>query len=121
MDGTSRVRRSRLGERGSVLLATVFVVVAVAGLLLAFTQIGVSFTREHTTKHADDQALALADSGLSESLVAMRRGGTGRVGTDATPARFGTASSGLKPRTSATPCGSSIPRPCTRAVVSPSR
>jgi|GEM_PF-859438 len=89
MRGESRAGRSGLGERGSVLLATVFVVVAVAGLLLAFTQIGVSFTREHTAKHASDQALALADSGLSESLVAMRRGGTGRVGTEAIPARFG--------------------------------
>lgn len=89
MDGALRAGRNGLSERGSVLLATVFVVVAVAGLLLAFTQIGVSFTREHTTKRADDQALALADSGLAESLVAMRRGGTGRVGTAATPALYG--------------------------------
>ena len=77
------------GERGSVTVVALFVVILVSGLTVAFLQLGVSFNREQIRRVDDERALFIAESGLQESIHAMRMGGTGGIGTMAAPARFG--------------------------------
>lgn len=93
-------------RRGSVLLAAVMIMLLVATMTLAFLQIGVRFTRELSTRIDDERAMMLAEAALEESLVAMRLGASGSVGTAAAPARQG---DGVCWAT-ATPVGASLRR-----------
>lgn len=76
-------------RRGSVIVVALFVTILVSGLTVAFLQVGVAFNREQLRRVDDERALFLAESGVQESLHAMRTGGTGGIGSMAAPARFG--------------------------------
>ena len=82
-------RRIHSKRRGSVSIAALLIVMAIAGLMVAFIQVGLSFTREQSSRLDREQAFELAEAGLAESLYAMRLGGTGNVGTRALPATHG--------------------------------
>ncbi len=83
------MKNTRNSRRGSVSVIALFVVLAIGGLMIAFMQIGLSFTREQASRIDREQAFELAEAGLAESLYAMRVGGTGNVGTRAMPATHG--------------------------------
>jgi len=82
-------RSDRSSRRGTVLLVAVMIMMLVAAMTLAFLQIGVRFTSELSTRIDDERALMLAEAALEESLVAMRAGDQGSVGSAAAPARQG--------------------------------
>ena len=84
-----RTRRAPSRRRGSVLVVALVAVMLGAGMLLGFMQVGVSFNREYCSRVEQERAHGLAEAGLEEALVALRRGRTGAVGSVAQPARLG--------------------------------
>ncbi len=76
-------------RRGSVSVMALFVTILVGGLTVALLQVGMSFNREQTRRIDDERALFLAEAGVQESLLAMRQGGTGGIGSQAAPTLFG--------------------------------
>ena len=69
------------------MMMALFVTMSVAALTVVVLQMGVSFNREVGSGIEDERALLLAEAGLAESLFALRRGESGRIGTADTPAR----------------------------------
>lgn len=80
---------SRTDRRGSVMVAALLSVMVGTGLLMGLMQMSVSLNREYSSRYERERAHALAESGLAEAVVAMRRGGTGVVGSEAVPAVAG--------------------------------
>ena len=78
----------RASRRGSTLLFSLFIVVFVAGLILAFLQMGVSFNREQGARVEDEHAIFIAEAGLAEALVALRNGESGAIASQAAPATY---------------------------------
>ena len=71
------------------MVAALLAVMVGTGLLLGLMQLGVSLNREYASRYEQERAYSLAEAGLAESLVAMRRGGTGVVASSSTPAVVG--------------------------------
>ncbi len=74
---------------GSAMLIALVAVMVVAGLSLAFLQIGLSSSRETDQNRDNANALLLAEAGIVEGLTALRSGGSGNVGSPALPATYG--------------------------------
>jgi len=84
-----RTRRRTTRRSGSILVVALVAVMLGAGMLVGFLHVGVSFNREYCSRVEQERAHGLAEAGLEEALVALRRGGTGAVGSAASPARLG--------------------------------
>ena len=65
------------------------VMIPVAALTYGLMRVGIAFNSERMTSIEDEQTLYLADAGLAESLLALRNGGTGNIGSQAAPVYFG--------------------------------
>ena len=83
-------RTIRPGSRtGSAMPIALLCVLTVAGLSLAFLQVGLSSSRETALNRDNASALLLAEAGIVEGVTALRTGGSGNVATPALPATFG--------------------------------
>ena len=85
----SRWQSSSKERRGTVLLVALFVMIPIAALTYATMRMATSYNRENLGAIVEEQALFIAEAGLQESIVALRAGGTGNVGTEAAPVFFG--------------------------------
>jgi hypothetical protein len=84
------INRKRATRRdGVVLYMALLVLIPVAALAYGLLQMGASFNSERLRSIEDEQALFLADAGLAESILALRNGGTGRIGTAVAPVYYG--------------------------------
>lgn len=81
-------RSLRTRERGSAMVAVLFVVMTVAVLSVAYLQLSVSKNREGRNAIDSKRSFYIAEAGLSESFTALRLGRSGNVGTAQEPARF---------------------------------
>jgi hypothetical protein len=77
-------------RRGSALVASLFVVMAVSALSIAFLQLSLSKSREGRSSVDAKRAFYMAEAGLSEAFTAIRMGRSGNVGTEEEPAKFAT-------------------------------
>ena len=80
---------TRTSRRGSVLVGALIVVFVLGGLMMGLLQIGTAFTREQKNQEGTETATQICEAALSEAIFALRAGGSGIVGTQADPARFG--------------------------------
>ncbi|MBI5363198.1 MAG: hypothetical protein HZA53_08465 [Planctomycetes bacterium] len=76
-------------ERGSALIAALFVVLMVGALSMAFLQMSMNKNREQQGAADAKRAFYMAESGISEAYSGLVRGKSGNVGSDVVPARFG--------------------------------
>lgn len=76
-------------ERGSVLMAALFVVIMVGALSMAYLQLSMNKNREQQGAADAKRAFYMAEAGLSEAYGGLVRGKSGNVGSDIVPARFG--------------------------------
>ena len=83
-----RSRRRPSSRRGSALIATLFVVIAVSVMSVAYLQLSLSKNREGRASVDAKAAFYMAEAGISESFTAIRMGRSGNVGTAEVPAQF---------------------------------
>lgn len=83
-----KYRRARANRRGSALIASLFVVIAVSVMSVAYLQLSLSKNREGRSAVDAKRAFYMAEAGLSESFTAIRMGRSGNVGTAEEPALF---------------------------------
>jgi hypothetical protein len=76
-------------ESGTALLAALLVVMTVGVLSATTIQLQMTSLRQQETANDRKRAFYLAEAGLSESLLSLRDGGLGQVGTKDLPASFG--------------------------------
>ncbi|MFT5052544.1 MAG: hypothetical protein ACI8QZ_003979 [Chlamydiales bacterium] len=85
----SRESRSADSRHGSALVGALIIVFVLGGLVMGLLRMGTAFNREQKSQERMETATQICEAGLTEALVAFRLGGTGNVGSQADPARFG--------------------------------
>jgi hypothetical protein len=76
-------------ERGNVLLAVIIVVLALAGLSLAFLETGVQETKTNTVAGEKSRVGYIAESGVNQAVGDLLTGGSGSIGSPTEPVAFG--------------------------------
>jgi len=76
-------------RRGSALIASLMVVLVVAGLGVAMVQVHSAVTRKQVRAIDTKRAFYVAEAGLSEAFMALSYGKSGIVADEDVPARFG--------------------------------
>src|SRR5688572_23702023 len=84
-----RLTTSRLAARGSALIASLMVVVVVAGLGVCMVRMHNSVARRQSQAIDRKRAFYVAEAGLSEAFLAVSQGKSGNVATEELPASFG--------------------------------
>ena len=79
----------RPDNRGSVLLAVIIVVLALAGLALAFLETGVQETKTNTIAGEKSRVGYIAETGVNEATADLLTGGSGSFGSPTAPVTFG--------------------------------
>lgn len=80
--------RSR-ARRGGVLVLALMAVMSVSVLAAGFLQLSLAATRSQSASLDGKRAFYAAEAGLAEGYSGLSVGGTGKVGSQAQPARFG--------------------------------
>ena len=75
-------------RRGSALLASLFVVVMIAGLGAYIVELQASFSRRQGSALDRKRALYIAEAGLAEAVLAISQGKSGALADEDVPARF---------------------------------
>ena len=88
--GTHVARKDRApgARRGSALIASLVVVVLMAGLGAGLIQLQSAVSRRHATSVDTKRALYVAEAGIAEAFSAIAVGKSGFVGTPEVPAAF---------------------------------
>lgn len=76
-------------RRGSALIASLMVVMVVAGLGVCLIRLHSASTRRQVHLIDRKRAFYVAEAGLSEAFLAISQGKSGRVGSEEVPAAFG--------------------------------
>jgi hypothetical protein len=82
-------RRARPRRRGSALIASLMVVLVVAGLGVCMVRMHNATTRRQVQAIDKKRAFYVAEAGLSEAFLAVSQGKSGNVASEQLPARFG--------------------------------
>jgi hypothetical protein len=82
-------RTASAAEQGSILLAVVIVVLALAGLALAFIETGVQESRSNATADERSRVGYIAETGVNEAVAELVSNGDGIIGSRDAPIPFG--------------------------------